>query len=59
MLYRIAPLTLSLETVREIEVDVELTVGTDRKEPLYLWDDTLQKLKQVTDADLRSCCFPD
>ena len=58
MLYRIAPPTLNLETVRGIEVDVELAADDDRKEPLYLWNDTLQELKQITDADLQLLCFP-
>ena len=55
---RIAPPTLDLEAVRGIEVDAALAAGNDHQEPLYLWDDTLQKFKQITDTDLRSLCFP-
>ncbi|MEM6839729.1 MAG: hypothetical protein AAF609_23195 [Cyanobacteria bacterium P01_C01_bin.120] len=39
-------------------MDTALAAGNNRKEPLYLWDDTIQKLKQITDSDLRSLCFP-
>ncbi|WP_204141315.1 hypothetical protein [Halomicronema sp. CCY15110] len=58
MSIHIAPPALNLEAVREIEVDVALAAGNDRQEPLYLWDDNLQKLKQITDVDLRLLCFP-
>jgi len=54
---RIAPPTLDMEAVRGIEADIALAAGNDRQEPLFLWDDTLQKLKQITDTDLRSLCF--
>jgi hypothetical protein len=58
MSIRIAPPTLDLEAVRGIEVDTALAAGNDRKKPLFLWDDTLQKLKQITDDALRLLCFP-
>ncbi|MEM1309392.1 MAG: hypothetical protein AAGF98_07930 [Cyanobacteria bacterium P01_H01_bin.153] len=56
---RIAPPTLDLEVVRGIEVDTALAAGNNREEPLFLWNDTLQKLQQIIDADLRLLCFPD
>jgi len=54
----IAPFTFESEVVQGIEVDIEFAAGNDRKEAVFLWDDTLQELKQIADSELRSLCFP-
>ena len=59
MSIRMTPPTLELEAARGIEADIAFATDNDHQEPLFLWDDTLQKLKQITDADLRLLCFPD
>ena len=59
MSIRIVLPVLDLDAVRGIEVDLALSSGNDHQEPLFLWDDTLQKLQQITETGLRSLCFPD
>jgi len=56
----VSPPTLDLEEARgHIQPDAALAKDNDRKEPLFLWDDRRQKLRQITDQDLRKLCFPD
>ncbi|MEL6383847.1 MAG: hypothetical protein AAFQ89_15605 [Cyanobacteria bacterium J06626_18] len=52
------PPTIDLEVARNIAVDTLRAAQNDRKEPLFLWDDIEEQLKQITDAELRSRCFP-
>jgi len=58
MATRIPRLTLGLDAVRGIEVDVALATGSKRQEPLFLWSDHLQASQQFAGTGRRSHCFP-